>query len=238
MQRIMLLNPKGGSGKTTIATSLAGFYAGRHMSTLLIDHDAQGSSTRWLGARSEGHPVVRGVAAFRSAVGVTRSWQLRAPPGTERVVVDTPAGLRLHELEDLVRRADVVVVPVLPSLIDIDAARVFLGQLAALAPVQARRTRVAVLANRVRARTTVWRALRAFLSAGPFPFVATLRDSQHYVRAAEQGLGIHELPDDRTAPDLEQWLPLLEWIEDGPIDGAAVPDLFDGPASSGLSARA
>ena len=231
MQTTMLLNPKGGSGKTTLATSLASCFSCGGYVTALIDHDAQGSSTRWLRVRPSDHPTIHGVAAFRQPIGVTRSWAMRVPPDTERVVVDTPAGLGAHHLADLVRKADSIVIPVLPSFIDIDAVSGFLQELGRIDTVRARRTRVAVVANRVRPNTSVVHELESFLSALDYPFIARFRDSQNYVRAGEQGLGLHELPATQTRFDRRQWEPLLGWLKG---DDAVRPGPFGAPRRVGM----
>ena len=224
MQTTLLLNPKGGSGKTTLATSLASCYACGGYATALIDHDAQGSSTRWLRVRHSDAPHIHGVAAFRNPMGVTRSFMLRTPPDTDRVVVDTPAGLGAHHLADLVRKADCIVVPVLPSFIDIDAVSAFMQELARIDTVRSERTRVAVVANRVRPNRAVVHELERFLTGLDFPFIARFRDSQNYVRAGEQGLGLHELARTQTRFDRRQWEPLLGWlngndaVSPGPLD--------------------
>lgn len=212
MQTVMLLNPKGGSGKTTLATSLASCFACGGYATALIDHDAQGSSTRWLKVRPADYPFIHGVAAFRNPVGVTKAWLMRLPPQTERVVIDTPAGFGAHHLAELVRKADCIIIPVLPSFIDIDAVSSLLEPLSRMEAVRAGHTRVALVANRVRPNTMVVHELERFLSSLQFPFVARFRDSQNYVRAGELGLGMHELHAVQTRSDRLQWEPLLEWI--------------------------
>ncbi len=231
MQTILLLNPKGGSGKTTLATSLASCYACGGYTTALIDHDAQGSSTRWLRVRPADAPSIHGVAAFRNPIGVTRSFMLRTPPDTDRVVVDTPAGLGAHHLSDLVRKATSIVVPVLPSFIDIDAVGAFLQELARIDSVRGRRTRVAVVANRVRPNTAIVHELERFLSGLDFPFIARFRDSQNYVRAGEQGRGLHELPFTQTRFDRRQWEPLISWLKG---DDAVRPGPFGAPRRVGM----
>ncbi len=231
MQTIMLLNPKGGSGKTTLATSLASCYACGGYSTALIDHDAQGSSTRWLRVRPADAPPIHGVAAFRNPIGVTRSFMLRTPPNTDRVVVDTPAGLGAHDLANLVRKANSIVVPVLPSYIDIDAVSAFLQQLIRIDTVRSQRTRVCVIANRVRPNTTIVHELERFLGELEFPFIARFRDSQNYVRAGEQGLGLHELHHTQTRFDRRQWEPLLGWLSG---DDAVRPGPLGAPRRVGM----
>ena len=120
MLRIVLLNPKGGSGKSTIATGIAAMYAARGYRPVLMDFDSQGSSSRWLEKRSPHQPPIHGIAAYARALGVTRSFQLRVPHGTDRVIVDTPAAMQPHEFNEHVRDADAVLVPVMPSDADIE----------------------------------------------------------------------------------------------------------------------
>jgi len=221
MHRIMLLNPKGGCGKTTIATSLSSYYAASGLQTALVDYDSQGSSTRWLGARPGGCPGIHGVAAYRTAPGVTRAWLMRLPPGVQRVVVDTAAGLNTTQIPDMTQRADTIVVPVLPSRIDMDAARDFLEVLARSPAVRDGTRRVAVVANRLRGNRRMVRELKGFLAAQPFPFVASLRESSNYERAAELGVGIHDLDSARSHTDRDQWRPLLAWLEGGRLGATA-----------------
>jgi chromosome partitioning protein len=213
MRRIMLLNPKGGCGKTTIATSLASYYAASGLRTALEDHDSQGSSTRWLDVRPADAPQIHGIAAFRNARGVTKAWQMRLPSDVARVVVDTAAGLDVNEIPMMVQRADVIVVPVLPSRIDMDAARDFLQVLLHTHAVRHGKRRVAVVANRLRANRRLVRELKSFLAEQPFPFIASLRDSNNYERTAELGVGIHDLESSRTRTDRNQWQPLLAWLD-------------------------
>ena len=218
MQRVILLNPKGGSGKTTIATSLASYFAAEHGPTMLIDYDAQGSSTRWLRMRPAFLPEIHGVAAFQNPAGVTRSFHMRVPAGTRQVVVDTPAGVRTNEILQLMRPSDRIVIPVLASHIDIDAAAKFIEQLRCLPSVRDGHTQVAVVANRVRARTLILRELEDFLRRVSFPFIARFRDSRQYLRASEQGLGIHELPVQESELDCTHWKPLVDWLAGRKVD--------------------
>ena len=213
MLRIMLLNPKGGCGKTTIATSLASYYAASGLRTALEDHDSQGSSTRWLDVRPVDSAPIHGVAAFRAARGVTRTWQMRLPANVERVIVDTAAGLDQTLVTDIVQRADFIIVPVLPSRIDMDAAQDFLDLLARAPAVRQGKRRVAVVGNRLRGNRRLARELKSFLAEQQFPFVASLRDSASYERAAELGVGIHDLDTRHTQTDRDQWRPLLAWLD-------------------------
>lgn len=220
MHRIMLLNPKGGCGKTTIATSLASYYAACGLRTALLDYDSQGSSTRWLDIRPQDLTPIHGVAAYRTSLGVTRAWQMRLPADVERVVVDTAAGLSPTQVPEMAQRADIIVVPVLPSRIDMDAAMDFLGVLARSPAVRNGGRRVAVVGNRLRGNKRLTRELKSFLAAQPFPFIASLRESSNYERAAELGVGIHDLEGSRSHTDRDQWRPLLAWLEGGRVTSA------------------
>src|SRR5689334_2355503 len=213
MQRIVVLNPKGGSGKTTLAINIAAFFAHRGDSTLLIDRDPQGSATRWLRKRKVPQPEIRGIATFERDSRTTMSWQMRVPEGTQKVVVDSPAAVEARALPELTRDASKVVVPVLPSDIDIHAASRCIADLLLVAKIKRAENRIGVIANRVKKNTLMFHALMRFLEKLEIPIVATMRDSQNYVRAAEQGVGIHEMKAYTGKEDLAQWESLLAWIE-------------------------
>ncbi|MGD8688548.1 MAG: AAA family ATPase, partial [Gammaproteobacteria bacterium] len=193
MLKIVVINPKGGCGKTTLATNLASYYAGRGHRTVLMDYDPQGSSTRWVRNRSRELPPVECIEAYSRNEGVTRSWQLRTPLETQRLVVDTPAAVAAHDLPQLTRGADAILMPVLPSDIDIAAASRCIADLLLIAKIDRRSDRMAVVANRVRRNTRMYGSLMRFLDSLEIPFVATLRDTQNYVQAHREGRGIHEL---------------------------------------------
>ncbi len=211
--RIMVLSAKGGCGKTTIATNLSSYYARQGESTVLIDFDFQGSSIRWLSVRRQQYPPIHGIAGYENSSGVTRSWQFRIPSHTQRIVIDTPASVRGQQLAELVRLANTILVPVLPSHIDIHALSRFIEDLLLVGKLRAHDIRVAIIANRVKQNTRVFAGLQRFLRRLDFPFVAQLRESQNYVRAQELGCGIHDLPPSRTGRDLEQWEQLMNWLE-------------------------
>lgn len=215
MHRVMLLNSKGGCGKTTIATNLAACYASLGLATVLIDHDGQGSSTRWLKARSQHAMPIHGIEAYQEKTAVTRSFMMRLPEGTQRVVIDTPANVKGQQLLELVGRTDSIIVPVLSSQIDIDAVSKFMVELRKLPRVRGGDVRVAVVANRAREKTVMFLDLERFLLRSEFAFVTRLRDTQNYMQAAETGLGIHELRGTRIRQDVEQWAPLVAWVEEG-----------------------
>jgi len=230
----VVLNPKGGSGKTTISTNLAACLSAAGHSTALMDYDPQASSLRWLSKRPRELPAIHGIAAARLGMQATRSWQLRAPEGTRYIVVDTPAAIPAHQLIEFTRDADAVLIPVGPSDIDIHAASRFIADLLLVAKVNRRTGMVGVIANRVRERTVAYPRLMHFLARLSIPRVTVLRDSQNYVHAAESGMGIHDMKPYRVEKDLAQWMPVLRWVESrgagsAPLQ-AASPSAPDGPS--------
>lgn len=212
MHKIVVLNPKGGSGKTTIATNLASYFAVNGLRPTLMDLDAQGSSTRWLGKRAKGQAAIHCIAGFERNTRVTRSFATRLPMDTERLLVDTPAAMPAQNLPDITRNATAILVPVLPSDIDIHAAAKCVSDLLLIAKVRREEQRVAVIANRVRKNTLIYKSLMKFLESLQIPVIATLRDSQTYIRAAETGAGLFEMKPYLVREDLDQWLPLVGWL--------------------------
>jgi chromosome partitioning protein len=213
MRRIVVLNPKGGSGKTTLATNLASYYALHGHKTALMDFDNQGSSTHWLEARAATLPPIQNISSYKHPAGVTRSWFMRVQPGTERLITDTPAALDFRQFRDTLNEAAAIVIPVLPSEIDIRAVSNCIGDLLANTKLHWQDARIAVVANRVRRNTLIYQKLVYFLGSLKIPFIATLRDTQNYIHAAEQGRGIFDMSPSQVQQDLESWLPLLQWIE-------------------------
>lgn len=206
MKSFLIANPKGGVGKSTLATNLAGYFARRSYRVMLGDTDRQQSARAWLGLRSPALP----------AIG---TWEIEAdkparpPEGTTHVVLDTPAGLHGKRLSQLLRMVQHVIVPLQPSIFDILATRQFLDIL--LEEKEARRHSgfIAVVGMRVDARTLAARELERFLEGAGLPVIAHLRDTQNYVQAAAHGMTVFDLPAYRSAQDLEQWLPLVRWAE-------------------------
>jgi chromosome partitioning protein len=213
MQRILVLNPKGGSGKTTIATNLASYFATQGDRPLLSDNDQQGSSARWLKKRKPEQPFIHGVATVERNARITRSWQMRVPPDAGHVVIDTPAAVAAQDLPEITKNADVIIVPVMPSDIDIHACSKCIADLLLIAKIKRDEYRLGVVANRVKRNTLIYQSLMRFLQTLRIPIVATLRDSQNYVRAAELGLGLHEMKPQLVAQDLEDWRPMIDWLK-------------------------
>lgn len=215
MQRIIVINTKGGCGKTTIATNVASHYAGQGLVTALMDYDPQGSSTRWLKLRPRDKQEIYGVNAHqRQTMQATRTWQMRIPAETERLVIDAPAGVTGEALHNFVQRVDTILIPVLPSPIDIHSATVFIKDLLLIGKVRSLGVRVGVIANRTRKNTLVYKSLERFLTSLKLPFITSLRDTQHYVHAFERGIGIQEMWDKRVDQDKLNWTPIMNWLED------------------------
>ncbi|MEM7406194.1 MAG: ParA family protein [Pseudomonadota bacterium] len=210
MRSVLVLNPKGGSGKTTLATNLAVYYALKGHRTTLLDLDPQGSATDWLAERGDTRAPIDGVYA---ADGSTR-----IPRNTEVLIMDAPAGAQGRDLSELLRRAQSALVPVVPSAIDLRALARFYDELMSLSRVNNAQIRIATVANRVRELSPNRVLLEEYLrslklpNGRRLPFTTVLRQSQAYVKAAERGLGIFELAPSLVAHELELWQPLLRWL--------------------------
>ncbi len=218
------MNTKGGCGKTTVATNLASYCISRGYATDLFDYDAQGSSTHWLKARDPELPSIRGVAAYKPPqAGVTRSWQLRIPEQTRYVIQDTPAGHAGFDLVDRVNESDIILIPVLPSAIDIHSTANFIRDLLLVGKARARNKHIAIIANRTRVRTRSLDMLERFLKNLDIPVIAHIRDTQNYVRSTERGIGICELAERAAQKDAAPWENILNWIQQYDSETIPVP---------------
>jgi len=195
----------------------------------LFDHDTQGSSLQWLKLRNEHCAEIHGVDASRRPDNhMTRSWQLRVPLDTDMVVIDTPAGIDVPELASMFQEHDFLIIPVLPSPIDIHSTAHFIKDILLIGKARKKQIHMAVIANRVRKNTLMYSKLERFLFTLKIPFVTSLRDTQNYSRAIEQGIGVQELTDARAKIDRQQWQPLVNWLNTPVIKQVAqVTPLFD-----------
>jgi chromosome partitioning protein len=207
MPVVLVANPKGGVGKSTLCTNIAGYYARQGHAVMLGDTDRQQSSRLWLGLRPAAAAPIRGWQADGDGE------LLRPPPGTTHAVLDTPAGLHGRRLKTVLALADRVVVPLQPSLFDIYATREFLDRLAER--LADRPVRVALVGMRVDARTLAAERLREFVAQleGGFPVLTELRDTQNYVQLAARGLTLFDIARGRVQRDLAQWEPLTAWLD-------------------------
>ena len=227
-QRILVCNAKGGCGKTTIATNIASYYASQGKNVRLFDYDNQGSSLHWNKRRPPQYAEIDVVNASRSPGNhMTRSWQMRVPVETDLVVIDTPAGIDASDLASMLKENDKVIIPVLPSPLDIHATAYFIKDILLIGKARKKQVGIGVVANRVRKNTLSYRSLERFLMALKLPFVSSLRDTQFYAKAIEQGLGIMDIKLSATRKDHEQWQTLIDWIdrpaETGQVDLGSLP---------------
>jgi chromosome partitioning protein len=213
LNKIVVLNPKGGCGKTTLVTNLASFYAVRGPVPAVMDCDPQGSTMGWLGRRPPSRASIHGIAAFKQSMQATRSWQLRVPSETQTLIVDSPASIGHDDLRELTRDASSILVPVLPSSIDIHAASRCIADLLLVAKIDRRDRKLAVVANRTRQNTKSFEKLMRFLDSLGIPIIGVLRDSQNYVHAADSGIGICEMPRYKVRKDLEQLRVVVHWLD-------------------------
>jgi chromosome partitioning protein len=206
MFTILVANPKGGAGKTTIATNLAAYLAGKRQRVVIKDMDRQRSSARWLSRRPRGFPEVRGALHDTDP-------KIVADYDPQWLVIDAAAGLHDAALADLVKQADAVLVPVAPSTFDFEATADFLTELAALKPVKDGKRPIAIVGSRVDNRTIAASNLDEFLEPLSLDVLTHVRDSQLYVHAARDGLSIFDQPRSRAEDAWSDWPPVFEWLQ-------------------------
>jgi chromosome partitioning protein len=209
MKTVLVASSKGGVGKTTIATHLAAHAALEGLRTVLVDADPQHSSTRWAERRAE----------LESAVlpldGTKKSWAKHVPEDTQRIVIDAPAGATVDSLEGFLEDAESLVVPVLPSTLDIDATVGFLNGIARHPRVRRGQLRVGLVGNRLRPWTNASQQALELLRQWPYPVVAELRDSQAYVVLVGLGRSLFDYHSQNVREHQEDWAPLLKWVKKG-----------------------
>ena len=217
MKTILVLNPKGGAGKTTIATNLASCFAAAEVPTTLMDYDPQGSSMNWLRLRPPHAAPIHCANGAPERRDRLRSFESYVPRETQRLIIDAPAGSSGMLLQEMVERAHCILVPVVPSTIDLHATANFLRDLVSFSRVRSGSVPLAVVANKVRRSMPAYRPLEAFLQSANLKLLARLLDSDVFLRTAESGLGIFELDENLAVSERKQFLPIVQWVEDRPL---------------------
>jgi chromosome partitioning protein len=220
----LVINPKGGSGKTTVTTNLASYFAARGDGVTIMDYDPQGSSLAWLQLRKPSFPRVHGANAAPQRGLRIRGIEMHVPAGTEQLLIDAPAGASGLLLQEMLSRADSILVPVAPSAIDIHATANFIRDLLLAGRIRTRNIRLGVIANRVRRSMPAYAPLERFLGVLNLPLVGRLGDSDVYVQAAEAGVGVFEMDPVASFAEREQIAPVAEWIERGREPQAPRPE--------------
>ena len=207
MPVVVIANPKGGVGKSTLATHVAGYWASRGHAVMLGDVDRQQSARLWLGLRPA---AARPITAW----DVQRDFIVRPPRGTTHLVLDTPGGLHGSRFKEVMKLADKVLVPLQPSIFDMFATRDFLDELAASRHAQS--LQIGIVGMRVDARTIAADKLQEFVQTLGLPVLGKLRDTQNYVHLAARGLTLFDVAPGRVQRDLEQWQGLCRWLDQSP----------------------
>ena len=221
MQTILVINSKGGCGKTTLATNIASFFANEGKKTAIMDYDPQGSSTHWLATRPKSLARIEGAHAAPKNGSLFRSWHMMLPRNIEKLIIDPPAGVTGLMLQDLVRRCNCIVIPVAPSSIDIHATADFIKDLLLIGKARTYNKHIAVIGNRLRSNTPIYQPLEKFVSALDMPFVAQVKDSMKYIEAAEQGMGIFDTNINEVREEFAQMSPLFDWLGNYGINKSA-----------------
>jgi chromosome partitioning protein len=204
MPVIVVANPKGGVGKTTLSSNIAGYLASKGHAVMLGDADRQQSARTWLSLRPAGLPRI-------AAWEVTQGDVVRPPKGTTHVVLDTPAGLHGKRFDEVMKVADKVIIPLQPSIFDIHATHEFVRQL--LAHRRSDKVAMGIVGMRTREGTISSDQLRGFLDSLKLPVLGFVRDTQNYVHLAAHGLSLWDVSSNRFERDLEQWQPITKWID-------------------------
>jgi len=220
MRTILVINSKGGAGKTTLTTNLASYYASQKVRTAILDCDPQGSSLQWLRKRPGHLERIHGANATpTNGAAPLNSHRMWIPDNTETLIIDTPAGTKGLPLQNLVRRSDFIVIPVTPSPVDIHATADFVKDLFLVGGARSGHAKIAVVANRVRNSSPGYEALERFLAALNLPFLTRISDSDNYIRAVGSGTGVFEMEEASTLAERKEFMPIFKWL-----DGqAAVP---------------
>ena len=213
MQAILVINSKGGSGKTTLTTNLASYFANKGRKTAIMDYDPQGSSLQWLKVRPSQLPTIHGAnASPNKKRGHLRAIAMAVPPDTEYLIIDAPAGVEGLLLQELVRKSHFILIPVAPSAIDIHATADFIKHLLLVGGIRHKNVKTGIIANKVRNTIPVYEPLQRFLGALKLPFLTKLSDADNYILAAERGIGVFEMDKYDTDRERIELQPIIDWL--------------------------
>jgi chromosome partitioning protein len=212
----LVINPKGGSGKTTVAVNLASYFASNGVPTAVMDYDPQGSTMNWLRVRPQHARKIHGANAAPQKTGL-RSIGMHIPADTRQLIIDAPAGASGLALQEMLSRAHCILIPVAPSAIDIHATANFIRDLLLTGKIRMNNIRLGVVANRVRKSNPVYQPLERFLTSLNLPLLTRLSDSDVYLNTAETGLGIFEMEFSLSATERGQFQPIVEWVDRLPV---------------------
>ncbi len=201
----MLLNPKGGCGKSTISTNLAAYYASWGLNVGLADFDPQKSSLNWLRLRTFDLPKIKAINA--------NTEHFLYPENLDYLIIDTPASLEREKMQQLISLTNSIIIPILPSPIDIQAAGYFIYQLLLKYRITTEDKDICMVANRVRERSHIYSELMKFTDSIKLPLIATLHDSQNYIKYAAKGASIFDNKEQSAlSKTIEDWMPLTDWL--------------------------
>jgi chromosome partitioning protein len=219
----LVINTKGGVGKTTITTNIASYFALNNVRTAIMDFDPQGSSLHWLKLRKPYAAQIHGANAAPKAGAPLQSVQRYLPQGIQQLILDAPAGAAKLLLQDLLNRTNCILIPVAPSTIDIHATANFIKELLLVGRIRHRNIRLAVVANRVRTSTAVYEPLERFVASLGLSFLTRILDSDAYVEAVESGKGIFEMDAETHGDRQREFLPIVRWIDEDSSAQASAP---------------
>ena len=223
MKTTLVINPKGGAGKTTVATNLASYFAAERIPCTLMDYDPQGSSLNWLRLRPDELPKIHGANAAPEKFGRLRSFDMYVPPETRQLVIDAPAGVTGVLLHEMLERATSIIVPLVPSSIDLHATGNFLREMLAMRRLQSSGVRMAVVANKVRRTMPAYAPLQELLDSLGLKLLARLIDSDIFMKAAESGRGIYELNPGLAVAECRQFGPIIDWVTESNATALNLP---------------
>ena len=216
MKTTLVINPKGGAGKTTVAINLASYFASAGAPVTLMDYDPQGSSLNWLRLRSADAGKIHAANAAPGKFGQLRSFEMYVPPETRHLIIDAPAGAAGVLLQEMLERASCILIPLVPSSIDLHATGNFVRELLAMGRMKTRNIELAVIANKVRRSMPAYPPLLHLLDSLSLKLLARLIDSDVYVKTAETGTGIFEMNAGLAIAERKQFLPIVEWVTGEP----------------------